>query len=247
MNSIKRGIKFQNYDLKKSIGIFWIVILIVNILAVSITLYSNFNTQIGIFGVQEDIYSITGANIMPIFIFLIVYSIVIYHEDFALALCFGVTRKDFYVSVLVNNIVVVLSFATIQAILQMIERFAAKFLNYKLIVEFGIFNISTDNIFYIIFALAMIFLTFVSVTNLLGVLQYRYGYKFWIGFGITALLGMYLYRYITFLKSIQGLLQTYIWLGSTLKRNNIFILGLIIIVVSYTLGYVFLRKASIKK
>ena len=35
---------------------------------------------------DDDLISIAGANLMPIFIFFIVYGILIYHEDFPVAL-----------------------------------------------------------------------------------------------------------------------------------------------------------------
>ena len=74
---------------------------------------------------------------MPIFIFFIVYGIVMYHEDFALALSFGSHKKKILKNpVIVNNIIVTLSFAAIQVILQIIDKYFIASLGYKPMVEF---------------------------------------------------------------------------------------------------------------
>lgn len=243
MDSIKRAIRFQNYNLIKSLLSFWGVLLIVNIFAGTLIIYSD--TIKGPLIIQNDTTSMTASNIMPILIFFIIYGILMYHEDFALALSFGVTRKDFYKSVLVNNIFVVFSFAIIQTTLQMIEKFAVRFFDYNLMVEFGLFNTSTDNVFYIIFSLSMIFLTFVSITNLLGVLQYRFGYKFWLGFGVVVFLGSN--NNMFFIKAMGGFSHIYKWTWSNFNNLTLFLLGFIIVIISYALGYIFIRKTNIKK
>lgn len=95
MNSIKRINKFQNYGLKKSVGTFWIVMIIVNIFAYILNIYSSANINLGPLISKNDLISIAGANIVSIFIFFTIYSIIMYHEVFALAISFGITRKDF--------------------------------------------------------------------------------------------------------------------------------------------------------
>lgn len=245
MGATKRIFKFQNHGLKKSILGFWSVILTINILTYILMVNFNSKIKIGLFSSKDDIFSIVGGNIMPIFIFFIVYGIIMYHEDFALALSFGVTRKDFYKSVIVNNIIVTLSFAAIQVILQIIDKYFVASLGYKPMVEFGIFNTATDNILFIVLTLSLLFLTFVSVTNLIGVLQYRFGYKFWIGFGITAITLQILGNFSA--KKILGFSDMYQWIWSRFNSSTAIFLTFVIAIVCYTLGYFIIRKANIRK
>lgn len=246
MDSIKRAIRFQNSDLKKSIGYFWLVIIIVNILTTSIAIYSNFKTRIGIFDGIGDAYSITGSNIMPILIFFLIYGIVMYHEDFTLALGFGVSRKNFYISAMINNLIVALSFALIQATIQKIEGFSVRFLGYDLIVEYGLFNIARDNLLYLVFIFTLLYLAIISITNLLGVLQYRWGYKFWIGVGISILLWTSLDRNAVATKAIGRFLNSYLWSAAEHRTLNILIFSLFTALISYALGYAFIKEADLK-
>lgn len=245
MDATKRAFKFQKYGFKKSVLVFWSVLLTLNILTYIVMIYFNPHIRIGLFSGEEDVFSIVGGNIMPIFIFFIVYGIIMYHEDFSLALSFGVTRIDFYKSVIVNNILVVLIFASIQAVLQTIDKYIIGYLGYKPMVEFGLFNTATNNILFIVLTLSLLFLTFISITNLIGVLQYRFGYKFWIGFGIVAITLQITSNVLTSL--VVGLSNIYGWLSSRLHSSTTMILAFLVIIVCYILGYVFIRKANIKK
>lgn len=242
MDSTKRIFRFQKYGLKKSIIGFWSVVLIINILAYILIRYFNSNIGIGLFSNKGDVFSVVGGNIMPIFIFFIVYGIVMYHEDFALALSFGVTRKDYYKSVIIDNMLAVSSFAVIQTVLLIIDKYIIKLLGYNPMVEFVSFNTSTDSILFIVFTLALLFLTFASLTNLLGVLQYRFGYKFWIGFGITFFIAANFFSKLT--EMFSGI---YLWLRTTFDSSAILILELFIIIICYTLGYFLIKKANVKK
>lgn len=247
MDSTKRTFKFQNRDLKKSIGIFWTVILIVNLL--SGILFISYNNNI-IYGTSikgSGSTSFIGANMMSIFIFIIIYGILMYYEKFALALSFGVTRKDFYKSMIVNNILVALIFGIMQGGLHFIEKYVLEAFGYKTMVEFGIFNTSTDNILFIVLSLSALFLTFLSVTNLLGVFQYRFGYKFWIGFGVVVVVGINVVGWSFFPNAMKTFSNIYLWLYSIFKVGALFIMELILSVICYTLGYFLIKKASIGK
>lgn len=195
---------------------------------------------------DDDLISIAGANLMPIFIFFIVYGILIYHEDFSLALSFGATRKDYYKSTVICNFLVVLLFASVQSILQIVDKHLVASLGLRPMTEFGIFNTSRDNILYILLVFTFLFFTLNSITNLLGVFQYRFGYKFWIGLGILIFGGQIFFGNLI-LNLLLGIRDMYISLLSIFKGSTIFIAGILIIVVSYLLGYFLLRKANIKK
>lgn len=245
MDATKRAFKFQKYGFKKSILAFWSVLLTLNILTYITMIYFNSRVRIGLFSSKEDVFSITGGNIMPIFIFFIVYGIIMYHEDFAIALSFGVTRKDFYKSVIADNFLVVLIFAVIQVILQTVDKYAIVFLGYKPMVEFSIFNTSTDNILFMVITLSLLFLTFVSMTNLIGILQYRFGYKFWVGFGITVITLQIMGNFIA--KKIVGFSDMYQWIWSRFNSSTAVFLTFFIIGICYTLGYFLIKKANIRK
>lgn len=240
MDSTKRIFKFQNYDLKKSIGTFWAVILIVNLLVYGLTIYLGSKVSIGIS--NNEALSIMGVNTMPIIIFFIIYGILMHHEGFALALSFGVPRGEFYKSVIINNLLVVSIFAIIQGILQFFDKYIVESLSKEPLVEFGLFNTVDDNILIIILSLFMLYLTVVSITNLIGVLQYRYGYKLWIGFGAAIIIiGNF------FVKAIIGFSNIFMSLWTKWDNMAIFLLEIIIIIICYTIGYLFIKKANIKK
>lgn len=241
MDSTKRVMKFQGYSMKKAILAFWGILLMVNLFVSSLTIITDGrNIQFGPYIKDGDVLSIAASNIMPIIIFFIVYGILVYYEDFTIALCFGVTRKDYYKSVIANHLITVLSFAIIQTILLSIEKFSARFFGYNLMVEFGLFNISKDNIFFIIFALFIIFLTNISIANLVGILQYRYKYKFWIGFGIAFIIIISIFSRLSINVSLL-----YQWAINMFGKNLIFIVGSMISLIFYSIGYTFFRKANI--
>ena len=247
MDSIKRIFKFQNRDLKKSIGVFWGIILIVNLLSSILSISYNSNIIYGLNSKGGEAISFIGANMMSIFIFIIIYGIIMYYEDFALALSFGVTRKDFYRSAIVNNMLVAIIFGIIQGGLHLIEGYFFKTSGYKLMTEFGIFNTSTDNILFIILSLSVFFLALLSISNLLGVLQYRFGYKLWIGVGVVLLLVLNSTGASFSIKTIKMLSNMYLWLYSIFNIGAVFIIEVILTAICYSIGYFFIRKASIKK
>ena len=247
MDSTKRIFKFQNRDLKKSIGAFWLIILIINLLSSILSISYNGNIVYGLNAKGGESISFIGANMMSIFIYIIIYGIIMYYEDFALALSFGATRKDFYKSAIVNNMLVAIIFGIIQGGLHLIEGYFFKTSGYKLMTEFGIFNTATDNILFIIFSLSVLFLALLSLSNLLGVLQYRFGYKLWIGVGVVVLLGLNLARTSLFIKTIKMFSNMYLWLYSIFNVGSVFIIKVVLSVICYTLGYFLIRKASIGK
>ncbi len=250
MESIKRINKFQKHDLKESVGAFWLVMILVNIFVYVLTVYvnSNSNIKFGPFIHDGDLFSVAGSNMVAIFIFFVIYGINMYYEYFALALSFGVTRRDFYKSAIGNNLLVSLIFAVVQSVLQIIDKNIVEFLGINPMVDFGIFNTSKDNILIIILSLFAFFLIYSSLSNLLGVLQYKYGYKFWIVFGILVLFGVVFEKNFHIIANILGVYsQTYLWLESIFSNFAILPLGLIIAMISYTLGYLLIKRVEIRK
>lgn len=254
MDSIKRIFKFQNRDLKRSMGAFWGIILIINLLSSILSISYNGNIIYGLNATGGESISFIGANMMSIFIYIIIYGILMYYEDFALALSFGVTRKDFYKSAIVNNMLVAIISGIIQGGLHLIEKSLFKVSGYKLMTEFGIFNTATDNILFIILSLSVSFLALLSISNLLGVLQYRFGYKLWIGLGVVLLVVMNSVGLGFLTNSTEMITKIHQWgylmftgLYSIFDVWSIFIIEIFISIICYFIGYFFILKANIKK
>lgn len=242
MEAIKRVIRFQNYNLFKSVGIFWLVMLLLNIVGSIFFSYQVTSTKIGPVLENGGLTSFAASSLFASLIFFIIFGALMYYEDLAMALSSGVTRKVFYKGAVVSNLIVVTLFAIIQTALLFIEKFTAKFLGYSLLVEFGIFNTSTDSFLFVLMVLFMLFLTFAAVTNLMGILQFRWGYKFWIGFGIVVLA---LINFFTI--SAVGSSEINPWLSYLGNSSFIFPASLLVIIMFYTLGYIFIRKAGLNK
>lgn len=246
-----RLFRYLSKDTLKGLGIFCVVITIVNILA-TIVSYSivpdmifnsiTINEEVIILGgngVSEGAMSFAGSNLFAIFVFFIVYGIVVYYENFSLAGGFGITRKNFYLHVVLINIIIVAISAVFQITLLKIDTMVLSNLGYEPLVDFGLFNMN-DPIILNILLLGFSFLVFTSLTNLIGVLQYRFGAKFWIGLGIFILL-------MTLFSSRIGILFNE--LGSVtnaIANGGGFFIGTLVIIFSYGLGFILIRKVNVK-
>lgn len=190
MESTKRAIKYQFFDSKSSILGFWLVILIVDIFFYYIDFRSSSNFHIGLSSDSNGIksLSVVGSNFMAIFIYFIVYTYETYYQRFPIAISFSVTRKDFYKSMVIDNIFVALMFGLIQGILSKVDPIFVKAIGRIPLHDLSFINIKTDNLSYIIFSLSVIFLTFISFWNLMASLNYRFGYKMWIAIGVFSII-----------------------------------------------------------
>lgn len=180
MESTKRALKFGLNESKRSILIFWMVVFIVNTFALFITKYTDATMGISQGG-KLDSYSLLGFNILPIVIYLMTYNYESYYKNFPIALSFSMIRKDFFKSMVFNNILVALLFGFIQASLMKIDPILVKFAGEKPIYDFKIFNIQTDSLLYIMIYFFIAFLLFSSIWNLIALLNYKIGARFWIG------------------------------------------------------------------
>ncbi|MFA5535775.1 MAG: hypothetical protein WDA53_01225 [Bacillota bacterium] len=242
MEALKRVIRFQNYNLVKSLGTFWLVVLLLNIIASSFVAVRGMSAQIGPMVSDGSYTSFTGSNLLIIFIFFIIYGALMYHEDLAMALSCGVTRKDFYKGAIFSNIIVVLLLSSVQTTLLFIEKITARLLGYPLLTEFGMFNTSTDSYFLVAVILFVLFLALAAITNLIGILQFRWGYKFWIGFGVTLVIILNSAAAQPKDSSRVAILLNY------LSNINLMLLtGLVVALMFFTLGYFFIRKTGLSK
>ena len=94
-----------------------------------------------------------------------------------------------------------------------------------------------------IVVLASIFLFLASIMNIVGILQYKYTYKFWIGFGIVALITLSF-----FIPSITKLFLTikdlFIYLLPVLGVYTIPLASILMSAVLYTIGYTLFKKVN---
>ena len=236
-----RLFRYLNRNMAKSLGIFWIIIIISNILATVIS-YNIFpdvifnsitinNEIVTLSDPYSGTMTLVGNNLFTIPIFFIVYGIIGYYQYFPLTGAFGVTRKNFYIHTILNNLIIVGVSALIQILLLKVDNIFMESLGYRPIVDFRLFNMN-DNILLNIIILAFVYLVFSSLLNLLGVLVYRFSYRAWIGLGIAGIISG------LSLRGLGGFLATIAQAG--------FWAGLIVILLSYSLGFLIFRRVDIK-
>lgn len=191
MESTKRAIKFQLNESKVSILKFWAVIFIVDLFAVFITKYTN--VTMGINQVNGDYstfpsFSLLGLNILPIIVYLIVYNYELYYKNFPISLSFSMIRKDFFRSMIVNNVFVVFILAVIQSILMKMDPILVGFVGKVPTYDFTTFNTQTDSIIFLIMYFFIALLLFSTVWNLVAALNYRFGARLWIGLLVLSMI-----------------------------------------------------------
>lgn len=242
MTGFKRAIKFQKIDFLKAVGAFWLVMLILNIASY---LVNNFFGEGTIFyGIHNfssgsmSTMSIAGANMWPAFIFFIVYCYEMYYEYFPIAVSFSTTRRDFYKSVAIDNIIVSIVFALIQGILMKLDIIAIKALGFIPLTDFGIFNTQKDSLIFIILSLFVVFLFVVSIMNLLALLNYKIGLKLWIIVGL--LVSLFVGVGIGF---VFGILD---WIMTIRIDFRQLIILIIPIILCYLAGFMVVKNTNIK-
>lgn len=240
MDLNKRIFRLLSYDLIKTIGAFWAVLLIVNTLTTILAFYINSNIIIGPVIREGELISLAGSNIIAVFIYFIVYGLETYYENFSLAVGFGITRKDFYKNIILHNLLIALVFGIIQIVLLKIDIIVVSMLGREPLVEYGLFNLQSDSIIAATFLLSFAFLVFISIMNLIGILQYRFSYKFWIVFGIFMFVGQMLtngiQRFIELITNLQIVYSNGIFIGA----------GSLLIFLAYFIGFLLIRRVNIK-
>lgn len=243
MEITKRSIKFQNTNTKKSLIKFWVMIIIVDILFYILNWYNSgitFGMSRSTLNRRPDL-SVTGANLMLIVIFLIVYSYKMYYERFPITLSFNITRRDFYKSLVVDNIFVAFIFTIIQSILLKIDPVLVRLIGRRPLYDFTVFNTKIDNIFFIMFSIFIGILTIISIWNLIALLNYKFGGKIWI---IFIILNGIISKKLSGLGgsktySIGEILDSRVDLYQFLKLGTI-------IGICYALIYIIIKRTNIK-
>lgn len=244
MKSLKRVSTYLTFDFINALAWFWAIVLIIN--TASYILMRIFGQNFfgismstgGLFGDSTRYISVAAGNIMTILIFFIVYSYIIYYENFPLAVGFSIIRKDFFKATMMSNFLLALIFAVVQGIIMKLDIIMINVLGMEPYVKLGIFNTSTDSLLYIIFSLFVLFISVTSIFNLLAVLNYKLGYKIWIGIGIVSLLSL-TFIGATFLSFINAMLTQRIGVP------QLFLLGMMIIFTHF-ISYLVIINTNIK-
>ena len=204
MEATKRAIKFQLNESKKSILTFWSIIIVIDLLSIGLARISDIsigltNISIGInadgYGQGINIVSLMALNFIPILIYHASHAYEIYYKNLPISLSFSVTRKDFFKSMLANNLLVITIASIIQSILMKIDPIIVSLVGKKPFYEFGVFNTQTDNILYIMVSIFIIFTLFVAFWNFIAAFNYRFGPKFWIALGITTFITKIIFNF----------------------------------------------------
>lgn len=243
MEAKKRVLKLQVYNLKKAMLSLWSVILVINIFSYISTIYFYPSVQFGVY-LDDELVSITGFNLIIIAIFFIVYGIIMYHENFRLAFSFGSTRKDFYISVLVINSISALIFSTIQLLIQIIDKIVIKYVGLKPLF-LDMHQNPVVNFILSVLTIFGILLIISAIINIVGILQYQFTYKFWIGLGITLIVSFVLFRAWP-IKLALKILDIYLFLSPIFRAYTIFIMTVFLSIPFYIIGYFLFRKTNVQ-
>ena len=249
MENIKRAIKYQFIESKKFILEFWITVILVDIFFYILNKLSSVNTTIGLSIESSETstpVSVAGVNLMIIFIASIVYNYERNYESFPLSQSLSMTRKDYFKSFLIDNVVISFIFAIIQGVLLKIDPKIMELVGKEPVYEFINFNLKTDNILFIIFSLFILFLACISFFNLLASLNYKFGYKLWIVIvGFNIILSVF---NIKILGNISDKIFKYIekYLATRFGVFEVIVI-LVSVAVLYTLNYFITINSNVKK
>lgn len=244
MESLKRSIKYQLMESKSFILGLWSTVLLVNIFFYFLNNMNSIDFRIGFsLGLEGNhAISVAGINIMIILISLLVYNFERNYESFPLAISLSMSRKNYFLSFLVDNVFIAFVFAIIQSILLKIDPFLVRLVGKVPLYDFLYFNVKTDNIFFIIFTLFILFLSFISFWNFISSLNYKFGYKMWIVLiGLNIVLSIFNLNFLSQLIESAGYMFQF--------RFGIFqVLAIILTtIVLYSLNYFIVMRTNVKK
>lgn len=251
MEGLKRQIKFLVYDWKKPFVVFWIIVILFNMLGYYINYRTGDNGGFGmVHGLTVELadgtskyiryVNVAAANIIPAMIFLFVYNLIMYGEGFSTAVGFSSTRKDFYRAVITHNIIICTSMAIIEAVLLKLDTVILRLLGINPLAKVSYFDTQADNIFYIFFMVFLQALLFCAIMNLLGALTYKFTVKLWFVVGAALLAVMY---FSPTASAVAKLLKATFYYGDFMYFTIKF---LIISSIMYLLGWIFVRRMNVR-
>lgn len=186
MKGTKRAIRYQLKESKQSIIKFWLIMIIVIIFQILMNKYTRMRMGVSFEENMSVSLSIMIANFIAIVVYFIVYSYEMYYKQFPLALNFSVTRKDFFKSMVINNMVFSFIFAVIQSVLLKLDPLIVKATGSTPIYDLKVFNLEFDSLIFLIISLFLAFITFITLWNLMAALNYKLGPILWIGIGVIS-------------------------------------------------------------
>lgn len=242
MEDLKRSIRYQFMESKDFLLKFWAIVLVVDVLFYILNKISSIHIgfSLGTSSASSPL-SVVGSNILMILIALLVYNFERNYGSFPLAVSLSMTRKEYFISFIVDNIYIALIVATIQGILMKIDPYFMKLMGKEPIYDFLYFNTKTDSIFYVIFILFIVFLGFISFWSLIASLNYKFGYIIWI-IAVVFNMGVSLLRIEIFGNILR-------FLGSILSPKLGMLQLMIIFLgigISYSLNYIIVSRTNIK-
>ncbi|KNF07964.1 hypothetical protein CLPU_10c00180 [Gottschalkia purinilytica] len=242
MESLKKQLKFHYLYNKKAFLIFWGIVIAFNIFGI---IYNSFirvmvnggTIHIGIGLNSGGKISNVGGNYIPIIIYIIVTSIMMYSEAFKALIGFSSTRKDSYKGIVAFHVVLSLAMTIVQVVLLNIESIIIPLLGLnKTYLSFNEYFPGGIYLFLITFA---IFLASCGVLNLISGLSYRFGKRVWIYAAVIVI-----FAPVVLMERI--ILPIY----NMFLINNLFTIFLFLIsisVICFYLGWISIRKCDLKK
>lgn len=241
MDLSNRVLKYNFHIMKKSIFKFLITLALVNIFFYLITIkyHSQYEYEL-IY--DNKIGHIVILDLIIINIFMLASSFESYAQNFKLALNFGASRKEFYKSLLIINLISSFLLALVHSILQLIDIIMLEYIEMEPFIAFRLHDNPIINFIIIMISLLTSFLAIYGLYNIFAILQYRYNYGFWIVCGTLILFGSTIFG-----KRAAGLMlimiSIYNFLLPILNVYTIAVMAGIIAVPLYIIGY-FLFKSS---
>lgn len=246
MNSLKRTLKFVGNKNKSEMLSLMIILVLLYIFSFfySLIMSNKGLDHVQAFGIlikQSDgtyMHSIAGGNFLPLLLVFIVSTYILYYEALPVVIGFSSTRKNFTVSVIINNIVFVTIISLFQTILLKLDFILIKRINWLPITDYKTFNTSTDNFVYIFLLLFLLSLFILGIFNLLASANYKFGYRMWLVIALAFILIMPLFgeKILTFF--------------SNMVLTRISFIGLLFLiissVVSFGLSGLITKNANIK-
>ena len=247
MTSLKRTFKFLKNNTKSEFFGFVFGIIIMSTISYIFLLIMNKNGLTGsqIYGIMHEqadgtyMHSIAGANLLIILICFVTSTYTLYYNALPTAIGFSSTRKNFTISAIINSIIYAALVSIIQTSLFKLDLVLVKNIGKLPIVDYKIFNVSTDSFIYIFLLLFLLSLFALGILNLLASANYKMGYIIWIVIGlvftlITPLFGGKILKFIS---------------GIALKRINFTSLLILITtpVVTFGLSGLITKNINIKR
>lgn len=244
MSSLNRAINLTNFSLKKGIIITWVLTLLFDLVTVLVNLFFT-DTSIGLVtgSGQTEQLSIVAINILPFIIFFITNSMIIFSESLPISISYGLTRKNFFIAMILNSLIISVIFAAVQGILFKMEPFIIDILGKTPRDNFVAFNLASDNVFFVIAILFLMIFAFISIVNLLVGLNSKYGFKIWLIFIALFLILVLAKRGLNINFGISEYIDFLIYGKS--RRHILVILGSSAI-ISNLINYIIIRTSDIK-